>query len=131
VGRERIEDLIGHVDTLARLYERMFMDDGIDSLACAAYVRAVAEGIERSCGHACDELAFSYELSPLELDSKRASSLGVIVNELVTNAIKYGGRDGTISVWLERGDGRERLSVANAGELPPGFDPRAASSSLS
>lgn len=124
-ARERIEALIGRVDTLARLYERMFMDGEADSLDCAAYIRAVAEGIERSCGHACDELVFSYELSPLELDSKRASALGVIVNELVTNAIKYGGRDGRIAVRLERSEGRASLSVANAGELPPGFDPGA------
>lgn len=124
-ARERIEALIGRVDTLARLYERMFMDGEVDSLDCAAYIRAVAEGIERSCGHACDELAFSYELSPLELDSKRASALGVIANELVTNAIKYGNRGGTIALRLERGDARAVLSVANGGELPAGFDPLA------
>lgn len=124
-ARERIEALIGRVDTLARLYERMFMDGEVDSLDCAAYIRAVAEGIEQSCGYACDELAFSYELSPLELDSKRASALGVIANELVTNAIKYGGRYGTIAVRLEKHEGLASLSVANAGELPPGFDPRA------
>lgn len=124
-AKERIEALIGRVDTLARLYERMFMDGDVDSLDCAAYIRAVAEGIERSCGHACDDLAFSYELSTLELDSKRASALGVIANELVTNAIKYGGKEGTIALRLARAEGFVTLGVANGGELPQGFDPRA------
>lgn len=122
-ARERIEALIGRVDTLARLYERMFMDGEGDSLDCAAYIRAVAEGIEQSYGQAGDDIAFSYELSPLELDSKRASALGVIANEFVTNAFKYGGRDGTIAVKLVRLGGWVSLSVVNGGELPAGFDP--------
>lgn len=123
-ARERIEALIGRVDTLARLYERMFMDGEADSLDCAAYIRAITEGIEQSCGHAYEDLVFSYDLAPLELDSKRASALGVIVNELMTNAIKYGDRDGAIAVGLERDEGRVSLSVANGGALPAGFDPQ-------
>jgi len=50
--------------------------------------------------------------------------LGLIVNELVTNAIKYG--KGAISVTLEPQAGRAALSVCNHGSvLPDDFDPAA------
>ncbi len=59
----------------------------------------------------------------MEVPTATAIPLGLIANELVTNAIKHG--TGRITVMLE--PSREKghaLSVANHGPtLPPGFDP--------
>jgi two-component sensor histidine kinase len=55
--------------------------------------------------------------------------IGLLVNELVTNAAKHG--KGTISVNYRRAAGGQLLSVCDEGDgLPPGFDPTAISSSL-
>ena len=71
------------------------------------------------------ERAITVEAIELELPSTTAIPLGYIVNELVTNAAKYG--EGRIMVRLERNTGKGyALSVSNDGpSLPDGFDPAA------
>jgi two-component system, sensor histidine kinase PdtaS len=64
------------------------------------------------------------ELQP----ANRAIPLGLIVNELVTNAVKYGfpgEANGTVTVTLKRVPGELRLTVADDGQ---GLDPRRADS---
>ena len=64
------------------------------------------------------------------LPADRAIPIGLIVNELVTNAVKYGFPGeamGTVMVTLKRVPGERRLTVADDGQ---GLDPRRANSGL-
>jgi two-component sensor histidine kinase len=64
------------------------------------------------------------------LPTDRAIPIGLIVNELVTNAVKYafpGESSGTVTVLLKRVPGELRLTVADDGK---GVDPRRADSGL-
>ena len=64
------------------------------------------------------------------LPTDRAISIGLIVNELVTNAVKYafpGDAKGTVIVTLKRVPGELRLTVVDDGQ---GLDPRRADSGL-
>jgi two-component sensor histidine kinase len=64
------------------------------------------------------------------LPTNRAIPLGLIVNELVTNAVKYGfpgEANGMVTVTLKRVPGELRLTVADDGR---GLDPRRADSGL-
>jgi anti-sigma regulatory factor (Ser/Thr protein kinase) len=49
------------------------------------------------------------------LPSRRLCDAELLVSELVSNAVKYGG-DGDISVTYERDDGRFRTEVVDQGE---------------
>ena len=64
------------------------------------------------------------------LPTDRAIPIGLIVNELVTNAVKYafpGETKGTVMVTLKRVPGELRLTVADDGK---GIDLRRANSGL-
>ena len=64
------------------------------------------------------------------LPTDRAIPIGLIVNELVTNAIKYafpGEAKGTVTVTLKRARGELRLTIADDGQ---GLDPRRGDSGL-
>jgi hypothetical protein len=64
------------------------------------------------------------------LPTDRAISIGLIVNELVTNAVKYGfpgEAKGTVMVTLKRVPGELRLTVADDRQ---GLDPQRADSGL-
>jgi two-component sensor histidine kinase len=65
------------------------------------------------------------EADEITLPAATAIPLGFVVNELITNAAKYG--KGRITVRLERNPGEGyALSVADDGPaLPEGFDPAA------
>lgn len=63
-------------------------------------------------------VALECDVDEISLPSTRAVSVGLIVNELVTNAIKYGypdGREGTISVYLECSGGTVEVGVEDDG----------------
>jgi PAS domain S-box-containing protein len=60
----------------------------------------------------------------LELPVKKAMSLALLINELITNAAKHGGREVDLRLALQ-GD-RATLTVSDDGPgFPPGFDPAA------
>jgi two-component sensor histidine kinase len=63
------------------------------------------------------------------LASNKATSVALILNELIHNAIEHGFEqrvDGHLTVTLRETDGSVRVEVANDGApLPEGFDPRA------
>ncbi len=64
------------------------------------------------------------------LPTDRAIPIGLIVDELVTNAVKYafpGEAKGTVMVMLKRVPGELRLTVADDGQ---GLDPRWADSGM-
>ena len=64
------------------------------------------------------------------LPTDRAIPIGLIVNELVTNAIKYafpGEAKGTVTVTLKRAQGELRLTIADDGQR---LDPRRGDSGL-
>ncbi len=70
-----------------------------------------------------DRVALHVDVRRLQLPIDAAIPCGLVVNELVTNALKHafpGGRRGMIRVELDGGDGGEVvLSVANDGEPIP------------
>jgi PAS domain S-box-containing protein len=66
--------------------------------------------------------------SAVSVASKEGSTLAVLANELITNAVKYGGPDaeGTrrVRIGVSREDGKVRITVWNSGNpVPAGFDP--------
>ena len=66
------------------------------------------------------------------LPSNKATSLALILNELIQNAIEHGFQErttGTLSVTLTEREDRVTLEVVNDGApLPRGFDPKQSTS---
>ena len=64
-------------------------------------------------------IAVNVNAAQVLLRDDRAVSVGLIVNELITNAFKYafpGGRGGTINVILRRESGKLELVVEDNGK---------------
>jgi two-component sensor histidine kinase len=88
---------------------------------------AVVANLQRLCGELSDILG-----TPVTVEGREASvptsqilAIGLVVNELVTNAKKHG--DGAIKVTFGTGgDGQHELRVIDRGKgLPKGFSPEA------
>jgi two-component sensor histidine kinase len=94
------------------------------------YAKALAHDLVNSLGR--DDVELVTEVEPLMLDLRQAVPLALILNELVTNALKYGcptDRPGRIRVGLGTEGEAYRLSVSDDGEgLPKGFAPRSTTS---
>ncbi|MGB9838141.1 sensor histidine kinase [Methanothermobacter sp.] len=70
------------------------------------------------------DIVFRMELEEVHVGIKTAVSIGLIVNELVTNAIKHGVvSGGEVRIGLSLSDGRGVLTVADNGRgLPPDIE---------
>jgi two-component sensor histidine kinase len=121
--RAHLIEASGRVSAIGRAYERLSHDANVESINLGPYLQQVcadAVGAYRCILH--------FDAAPgIELDPDRAISLALIVNELVTNAVKHALSDrsnGHIWVRLSRQDENSALiSVRDDGVgLPAGFD---------
>src|SRR2546430_14577457 len=122
--RAHLTEASGRVSAIGRAYERLSHAADVESINLGPYLQQVcadAVGGASRC-------ILDFDAAPgIELDPDRAISLALIVNELVTNAVKHAlfdRSDGHIWVRLSRQDENTALvSVRDDGVgLPAGFD---------
>ncbi len=111
------------VTTIERIHRRLHCHDGLRTVAFKQFLDDLCRDF--SAMLSSNERAIVVEAHEIDLPAATAIPLGFIVNELLTNAVKYG--KGRITVRLERDLATGyALSVSNEGpSLPEGFDPAA------
>src|SRR6266566_8377456 len=121
--RAHLTEASGRVSAIGRAYERLSHDANVESINLGPYLQQVCA--DAVGAYRC---ILDFDAAPgIELDPDRAISLALIVNELVTNAVKHALSDrsnGHIWVRLSRQDENSALiSVRDDGVgLPAGFD---------
>ena len=111
------------VATIKRVHQRLHGLDGLKTVAFRQYLEDVCHDIAQMMFHENDDgRGIDVEACDAELPTATAIPLGFVVNELLTNAAKYGA--GRIAVRLAPcAEGEYALSVSNDGApLPAGFD---------
>jgi two-component sensor histidine kinase len=107
------------IATIARVHQRLHYIDNVQSLALKQFLEDFCREFSMLLA---PEQAIVVEGIEIILPATTAIPLSFIVNELITNAVKYG--EGGIVVCLEPSSkNRYALSVSNDGPvLPEGFD---------
>jgi PAS domain S-box-containing protein len=130
-GKAALERVLHRIAALGRLYSMLGETNSVEEVDAASYLEALCrdliESVQKENGTSI-ALETDIESEPLPVD--RAIPLGLIVNELVTNAVKYAFPSetrGTVLVTLKRIPGELRLMVSDDGK---GVDPRRADSGL-
>jgi PAS domain S-box-containing protein len=130
-GKAALARVSRRILALGQLYSQLSEDGTFEAVDSATYLNGLCRDLIASVykdGDAFIMLKTDIESELLPTD--RAIPIGLIVNELVTNAVKYGFPDeaqGTVTVTLKRVSGELRLTVADDGQ---GFDPRRTDSGL-
>ncbi len=105
------------VMAVAQVHRRLYTSDTVKSVAVDQYLTALVEDLRISAES--DELAqLTISTDPIETDPDRAVAVGVIVNELIMNALKYAypADKGPIRVGLKaRGKDAAVVSVEDDG----------------
>jgi two-component sensor histidine kinase len=129
-GKVRLifEEFAGRLDAAARLHRLLASGRGVRSIAIASYLCAIAKAVVSNLTHAGEtDLQIDADFG-CRVSSEIAFPLGLIVSELVTNAIKY-AHPAKISgkIRLEcraSAGGGVTIEVSDDGVgLPDGFDP--------
>ncbi len=120
-----LESLKARIDAIAALYDRLYRSGDTEEVELDAYFRDLADTLWAGTAAAKKGVALRLDLDTVRLDAKRAVSLGIIANELLSDSLKYAfpdGRSGTVRLSLKRNDDRLLLEVADDGVgLPAGF----------
>jgi len=130
-GKAALERVSHRIDALGQLYSKLSRSGKVESVDAAAYLDDLCRDLVASVrSERPASVVLKTEIDSELLPTDQAIAMGLIVNELVTNALKYafpGDKTGTITVRLKRSPGELRLTVADNGE---GLDPRYADSGL-
>jgi PAS domain S-box-containing protein len=77
--------------SMAMVHEKLYRSPNLASVDFAEHVRELSQMLMRSYGGELSEVDLRLETESCVLDIDTAIPVGLILNELVTNAVKYGG----------------------------------------
>lgn len=117
-ARQALEEARNRLQSMEVLYEKLYRSGNVTRMSAAEYLRSLAEEIIRVYS-GDTALEFLPDLDDITMEVRVLSSLGMIVNELVTNSLKHAFADrkhGSISLTLSRESGEElRLRYSDDG----------------
>ncbi len=123
---EALRKLRDRVSVLTTLYANLDDSAGLGIVELGEYLGRIAADLLKGYGAETRGISLSRSSEPVPLHVKRAVPLGLIVNELVTDALKHAfpeGRGGTIALGLHREGTGALLTLSDDGVgFPPGFD---------
>ena len=121
-----LTNAMGRVAAVAQVHRRLYTSHDLKSVLLNQYLEALLEDLRRSAeGNKMSRLTLKAE--PIEIDPDRAVAIGIIVNELVMNAVKYAYPDGAGPIHVELKAEGDDLVVAIADDgvgLNAKADPR-------
>jgi len=126
-ARAAFDESQRRVRSMALIHDQLCNDPGSAELDFGEYATSLAGELMAAQGGPSGAVRLRLEADPVRLSVDQAMPCGLILNELLTNALKYAfpdGRAGEILVALHCSEGgRVALRVADDGVgLPAGFD---------
>ena len=127
-----IHDSQHRVHAMSLIHQKLYGSENVSSIDMPVYIRELVSYLAESIDTR-QRIHFAYDIMPLELDVSQAVPLALILNEAITNSIKYafpGGRSGVVSISLSTStpDHYSLIISDNGIGMPPHFIPRKSSS---
>lgn len=120
-----IETSQNRIFAMSLIHQKLYRSDDIKTINMAEYVPELIFNLERSFDIS-DQIHFDLNIAPIFLNVSYAIPFGLIINEAVTNAIKYAFPTkgfGTISVMLYQYQTEIVLTIADDGiGIPRSFN---------
>jgi PAS domain S-box-containing protein len=116
------------VRAMALVHENLYRSRDLSSVRIAPHLEGLCTQLWRSYGVDPSRIALEVRIADLTVDLDLALRCGLIVNELVSNALKHAfpsARTGRVTVQLDHSpNGWYALGISDDGVgLPPGFEP--------
>ena len=118
-----LKDSQNRIRSMSIIHEKLYRSDSLSDIAFKDYVSEIVEHLKYS--YELTGLEVEYNIDDVSFDLEKAVPCGLILNELVANAMKYAFKDkkGKISILLKKQDNGILLTISDNGiGLPEGFD---------
>ncbi|MDX1908909.1 MAG: histidine kinase dimerization/phosphoacceptor domain -containing protein [Bacteroidia bacterium] len=106
------------VESMALIHQKLYQRDTLAAIEMKDYLSNLVTSLIQTFDADPERIRFHLDMPELELDVDTAVPLGLIVNELITNSLKYAfpdGRQGVITVSLRKTDTGLELFVGDDG----------------
>jgi len=107
-SRSALADAANRIQSMEILYEKLYRSKDGTAISIRDYVLSLVEELTNVYSERT-EIRIVADLADFALEPKLLSTIGIIVNELVTNAMKY--------AFVGRDEGRIAVSVSREGDL--------------
>ena len=117
--RKMFQESQNRIHSMALLHESLYQSNNLSMIDFPDYIRQLASHLFHSYGVAAERIHLRTNLDELYLNLDAAVPCGLIINELISNSLKYAfpdGREGEVRIELhEHSNGLARLVVADNG----------------
>lgn len=117
--RQVLQETQSRISAIAGMHRSLYSNDKISAVDMKPYISALVADLSDTVGGAQSRLHISVDLDEIELSADKAVSVGMIITELATNALKYAYADdeqGEIRIIFKRVDqAAARLAVEDDG----------------
>jgi PAS domain S-box-containing protein len=112
---EMIKESQNRIRSMALIHENLYKSGDLQNINFREYITEIVQQLSRSYGG--QDIALTIKVDDVHVDIDTAVPLGLIINELVSNALKYAFPDnkGEITVILRAGDSIIELIVEDDG----------------
>jgi two-component system, sensor histidine kinase PdtaS len=121
-----IRDSQHRMRAMSLIHQKLYQSDKMATIDLQVYIQELTSYLDDNF-NVNNRIKFELDITPIELDVAQAVPLGLILNETITNAIKYAfpdNKQGSITISLHRqAEEYIRLTITDNGKgLPPAFD---------
>jgi len=106
VARDAMKSMLTRVEALGTVHKRLYQSHDVERFDVAEFARELATDLVRGSGRA--GITLHLDLEPVEVPVEKAPPVALMMNELITNALKHAfpdNRPGRLSITV-RPDGR-------------------------
>lgn len=117
-AREALVDCLARIDSIALIHEKLDQSTDSANVPFSEYTEGLAINVFQALGVSPDNVHLQLDLGTVLLAVDRAVSCGLILNELITNALKHAfpaGRSGVVRIELRQVAGEVRLTIGDDG----------------
>ena len=117
-----LSDIQRQIDSIGLIHEQLHQTESVTELRVRAYVGALLSSIFSS--FTSRHVRIEEDIEDISIPTKSALSLGLVINEIATNAIKHGFTDTEeacfcIKMEEDRENGRYEVTLSNTGKPFP------------
>ncbi len=118
VALEALKEGRARVQTMSLIHQNLYKENHLSGIAIDDYIKKQSQSLLNTYSIHPEQVALHTDVDPLLLDVDSVVPIGLIINELMSNALKYAfpdNRKGLIQLSLKEEEKGLRLSVKDDG----------------
>jgi len=112
--KKNYQNLESRINAISKTHEMLYINDDLEKINMDEYLNELCRDIHNSSDKKLD---INLNIEDIEMPLQEASYIGLVVNELITNSIKYVSRENiSVSVEMYLADDRYMLNIRDNGD---------------